>query len=186
MQNIVSLDEENAWIEGVRRCPSPNCDDRPTDVDIELLVIHGISLPPGKFGTPFVEALFCNRLDRNAHPYFAEIADARVSAHLFIQRSGALTQFVPFNRRAWHAGESVYCGRVQCNDFSVGIELEGADDVFYEDVQYTRLIEVASLLMATWPGISPQRIVGHCDIAPGRKTDPGPGFDWARVRAALG
>jgi len=186
MRNLMTLDEENAWIEGVRRRPSPNCDDRPAGVAIDLLVVHGISLPPGEFGTPFVEAFFCNHLDRNAHPYFAEIAEARVSAHLFIQRSGALTQFVPFNRRAWHAGESAYCGRAQCNDFSVGIELEGADDVSYEGAQYGRLIEVARLLMDTWPGLSPQRIVGHCDIAPGRKTDPGPGFDWARVRAALG
>jgi AmpD protein len=180
------LDDKNAWIAGVTRCLSPNCDDRPSDVDIDLLVIHSVSLPPGEFGTPFVEALFCNRLDRNAHPYFARIADFRVSAHLFIRRSGALVQFVPFTRRAWHAGESAFCGRTQCNDFSVGIELEGADDVPYEDVQYVRLIDVARLLMSVWPDISPGQVVGHCDIAPGRKTDPGPGFDWARVRAALG
>jgi len=185
MRNCMTLDDENAWIEGVTRCLSPNCDDRPSDVDIDLLVVHSVSLPPGEFGTPFVEALFCNRLDRNAHAYFARIADFRVSAHLFIRRSGALVQFVPFTRRAWHAGESAFRGRTQCNDFSVGIELEGADDVSYEDVQYVRLIDVARLLMSVWPGISPAQVVGHCDIAPGRKTDPGPGFDWARVRAAL-
>ncbi len=181
----MKLDEDKAWIEGVLRCPSPNADERPKDASVELLVVHGISLPPGEFGTPFVEHLFCNRLDDRAHPYFAEIAHLQVSAHLFIRRDGTLIQFVPFDKRAWHAGESSYCGRAQCNDFSVGVELEGTDDTPYEDVQYEHLVAFARLAMSAWPGVTPEHIVGHCDIAPGRKTDPGPAFDWNRVRKAL-
>lgn len=182
----MKLDQDKAWIQEARRCPSPNFDERPVGTDVDLLVIHGISLPPGEFGTSYVDALFCNCLDRDAHPYFAQVADLEVSAHLFIRRDGELVQFVPLTHRAWHAGESRYCGREACNDFSIGIELEGTDDTPYEDVQYERLIETARLLMRAWPGITPDRIAGHCDIAPGRKTDPGPAFDWARLRAALG
>jgi AmpD protein len=165
--------------------PSPNCDARPDPADISLLVIHGISLPPGEFGGAHVDALFCNSLDAAAHPYFAEICHLRVSAHLFIGRDGALTQFVPFDRRAWHAGVSEFRGRTACNDYSIGIELEGTDETPYTDAQYERLGVVAHALLSTYTGITPQRIVGHSDIAPGRKTDPGPAFDWARFRAAL-
>lgn len=181
----MKLDREKAWVLEARRCPSPNCDERPNSCGIDLVVVHGISLPPGEFGTPHVEALFCNRLDPTLHPYFAEICHLQVSAHLLIRRDGELVQFVPFTHRAWHAGESVFCGRSQCNDFSIGIELEGVDDLFYEDAQYQRLISVLRLLMKTWPEITPGRVVGHSDIAPDRKTDPGTAFDWDRVRGAL-
>lgn len=181
----MKLDREKAWVLEARRCPSPNFDERPNSCGIELVVVHGISLPPGEFGTPHVEALFCNRLDPTLHPYFAEICHLQVSAHLLIRRDGELVQFVPFTHRAWHAGESVFCGRSQCNDFSIGIELEGVDDLFYEDAQYQRLISVLRLLMKTWPEITPGRVVGHSDIAPDRKTDPGTAFDWDRVRGAL-
>ena len=181
----MKLDEDKAWIEGVTRCPSPNADERPDDSDIELLVVHGISLPPGKFGTPYVKDLFLNRLDRTGNPYFEKIAQLRVSAHVFIRRDGTVIQFVPFNLRAWHAGESAFCGRERCNDFSIGVELEGTDDTPYEDGQYRRLVEFARLVMSAWPAVTPERIVGHCDVAPGRKTDPGPSFDWDRFRSEL-
>lgn len=179
------LDEDKAWIEGVARCPSPNADARPPDAVIDLLVVHGISLPPGRFGTPHVEALFCNRLDPKADPFFSKIAHLKVSAHVFVRRTGKIIQFVPFDLRAWHAGESAFRGRTECNDFSIGVELEGADDVPYEDIQYERLIALAGLFMRAWPDITPDRIVGHCEIAPERKTDPGPGFDWDRFRNSL-
>lgn len=182
----MNLDKERSWILEARRCPSPNCDSRPEGCDIDLVVVHGISLPPGEFGNEYVEAFFCNCLDPDVHPYFAEISHLTVSAHLFIRRDGELIQFVPFSQRAWHAGESQFCGRTCCNDFSIGIELEGTDDTAFEEAQYRRLISVLKLLMRTWPGITPDRITGHSDIAPGRKTDPGPAFDWQRVRAALG
>lgn len=175
---------ENGWLREARQVPSPNCDERP-EGPVDLLVVHGISLPPGEFGGPWIEALFQNRLDPSGHPYFAAIAGLRVSAHALIRRDGGVVQFVPFHRRAWHAGESRFCGRRQCNDFSVGIELEGADDVPYADVQYDRLARLAESLMRHYPGITPDRIVGHSDIAPGRKTDPGPAFDWAELHRRL-
>jgi AmpD protein len=178
----MKLDIKGDWIRGARQCPSPNRDARPDGSGSDLVVLHGISLPPG----PYVEAFFCNRLDPDIHPYFAEIGHLNVSAHLYIRRDGELVQFVPLTQRAWHAGTSEFCGRSHCNDFSIGIELEGTDDLPYEEVQYRRLIPVLRLLMQAWPGITPGRITGHSDIAPGRKTDPGPAFDWARVRAALG
>ncbi len=181
----MKLDKERSWILEARRCPSPNCDPRPDGCAIDLVVVHGISLPPGEFGNEYVEAFFCNRLNPDGHPYFAEICHLTVSAHLFIRRNGELIQFVPLSQRAWHAGESQFCGRSCCNDFSIGIELEGTDDTPYAEAQYRRLIPVLKLLMQTWPGITPDRVTGHSDIAPGRKTDPGPAFDWARVRAAL-
>jgi len=161
---------------------SPNCDGRPEGAAIELLVIHSISLPPGVFGGAEVTDLFLNRLDPAAHPYFAGIAGLRVSAHFFIRRDGALLQFVPCALRAWHAGQSSWRGRDRCNDYSVGIELEGSDDLPFSDVQYDRLIALARCLQARYPIAAS---VGHCDIAPGRKTDPGPHFDWARYRDAL-
>ena len=173
------LDEKKQWLEGVRRVPSPNCDERPPGVEIELVVIHGISLPPGNFGGPFVDHLFTNILDETIDPYFSEISNLKVSSHLFINRAGEITQYVPFHMRAWHAGESEFKGRCQCNDFSIGIELEGCDDQPYTPGQYETAADVVGLLMFSWPGIAADHIVGHSDIAPGRKTDPGPAFDWA-------
>ncbi len=179
------LDAGNAWLEGVRRVPSPNCDERPAASEPELVVIHSISLPAGEFGTPHVEALFCNCLDVSAHPSFPEIAPLRVSAHALIRRDGALTQFVPFTKRAWHAGVSCYDGRDCCNDFSIGIELEGCDWQPFEDSQYRRLASLVRLLMAAWPAISIENVIGHNHIAPERKTDPGPHFDWQKLRIFL-
>ncbi len=181
----LGLVEDGDWLDGARRALSPNCDERPPGTTIDLLVIHGISLPPGEFGTPYVEQLFLNRLDATVHPYFATIADLKVSAHALIARDGEIIQFVPFSRRAWHAGASCHAGRSRCNDFSIGVELEGTDEIAYTDAQYERLTALARLLARRWPGIKPERIVGHCDIAPGRKTDPGPAFDWGRLRTAL-
>ncbi|MEQ1440670.1 1,6-anhydro-N-acetylmuramyl-L-alanine amidase AmpD [Fontimonas sp. SYSU GA230001] len=177
--------DAQGWLAGARRVPSPNCDARPDADDISLLVIHGISLPPGRFGGPWIEALFTNRLDAAADPYFAGIAALRVSAHLLIRRDGAVVQFVPFVRRAWHAGVSSFDGRERCNDFSIGIELEGTDERPYTARQYRRLARVIGVLRRHYPRITPQRVVGHSDIAPGRKTDPGPAFDWARLRSLL-
>lgn len=169
----------------VRFLPSPNQDDRPPGTAIELLVVHGISLPPGEFGGPWIDALFTNALDPAAHPYFAGIASLRVAAHALIRRDGEIVQYVPFHRRAWHAGVSSWRGRNGCNDFSIGIELEGTDDLPYTDVQYLRLVELARALTAAYPGITPEAIAGHSEVAPGRKTDPGPAFDWRRLRAGL-
>lgn len=174
------------WLEGVVRCPSPNANERPVGTEVSLLVVHNISLPPGEFGGGYVEAFFQNRLEKNAHPYFATIADMQVSAHLFIDRTGKITQFVPFSARAWHAGQSCFDGVSNCNDYSVGIELEGTDDLPYTDAQYQALEKVTRQLMLTYPTLTPERIVGHEHIAPGRKTDPGPAFDWSRFRGALG
>jgi AmpD protein len=170
---------EDGLAEGVRYVPSPNHDERPCGTQIELLVIHGISLPPGEFGGPAVIELFTNRLDPAAHPYFATVAGQRVSAHFLIRRDGELIQFVPCSGRAWHAGASDWRGRGRCNDFSIGIELEGSDDAPYEETQYEALAELCRALRGRYPIAD---IVGHSDIAPGRKTDPGPYFDWARCR----
>ncbi len=184
-EQTMKLDNDKAWLEGVRRCPSPHCDDRPDGVDIELLVIHGISLPPREFGGPFIDQLFTHTLDKNAHACFAEIAHLRVSSHLLIQRTGEVVQYVSLQQRAWHAGVSSFRGRTRCNDFSYGIELEGCDDVPYTDEQYEQLTRVIGILQEAWPILTADRIVGHCDIAPGRKTDPGPAFDWKRLNEAL-
>jgi AmpD protein len=173
---------ESGWMTGIRQVPSPNCDERPAGIAIELLVIHNISLPPGEFGGPGIVELFTNRLDPGAHPDYREIAGRKVSAHFLIRRDGELIQFVPCGQRAWHAGESNWRGRSRCNDFSIGIELEGTDDVAFEHAQYDRLAELARALARTYPGVAS---VGHSDIAPGRKTDPGPCFDWARYRKLL-
>lgn len=174
----MKIDSQKVWLEGVRICPSPYCDERPIGMEIELLVIHGISLPPGEFGGPFIEQLFTGRLNNDIHPYFATIAHLRVSAHVLIRRNGEITQYVPFSQRAWHAGVSHFAGRSACNDFSIGIELEGCDDVPYTNVQYEKLAQVILMLQDTWPRLTQEKIVGHSDIAPGRKTDPGPSFDW--------
>jgi AmpD protein len=163
------------------QCPSPNQDDRPEGVEPGLIVIHGISLPPGRFGGPYIEHLFTNCIDRTVHPYFEEIADLHVSAHLLIRRDGSVTQFVPFGRRAWHAGASSFRGRSCCNDFSIGIELEGDDESPYADEQYIELAQVIEALIDAYPTLDARTVAGHCDIAPGRKTDPGPAFDWLRL-----
>ena len=168
-----------------RQVPSPNFDQRPRGVAIDLLVIHNISLPPGQFGGPGIEQLFLNCLDPDDHPYFANIADVRVSAHLLIRRDGELVQFVDLYQRAWHAGQSSFAGRSACNDFSIGIELEGTDTVPFTDAQYHRLARVTRSIRRRFPAIVPSRIAGHSDIAPGRKTDPGGAFDWVRYRATL-
>lgn len=165
--------------------PSPNFDERPPGSVIDAVIIHGISLPPGEFGGPWIDHLFTNCLDPAAHPFFAEVASMHVSSHLLIRRDGALVQYVSFDRRAWHAGVSCLHGRERCNDFAIGIELEGADDVPYEEIQYQQLARVLTALMRAYPDIVPDRVAGHCDVAPGRKTDPGEAFDWRRLRAAL-
>ncbi|WP_332674301.1 1,6-anhydro-N-acetylmuramyl-L-alanine amidase AmpD [Aromatoleum sp.] len=170
------------WLDGVERCGSPNFDARPEGCCPELIVVHAISLPPDEFGGPGVEELFCNRLDPQAHPYYATICDLRVSAHFFIRRDGRLIQFVSADERAWHAGKSQWRGRERCNDFSIGIELEGCDTQPFEPVQYERLAALVRVLRAHYPIAD---VVGHSDVAPGRKTDPGPFFDWARLRALL-
>lgn len=172
-------------LRGARQRLSPNRDARPDPEDIDLLVIHAISLPPDRFGGPWIDALFSNTLDPDAHPYFATIHQLRVSAHLCIFRDGSVTQYVPFRERAWHAGVSQWQGRERCNDFSIGIELEGGDSRPFTSKQYARLLRVTRALLAHYPRLAPQRIVGHSDIAPGRKTDPGPRFDWERYRRGL-
>ena len=161
-----------------RHVLSPNCDCRPQDVEISLLVIHNISLPAGQFNTPYVEQLFSNALDCSAHPSFIDLDGLKVSAHVFINRLGQLVQFVPFNKRAWHAGVSSFNGVGNCNDYSIGIELEGTDDIAYTEAQYQRLADITRQVMGRYPAITTDRIVGHCDIAPERKTDPGSAFDW--------
>lgn len=162
--------------------PSPHYNERPENMPIDMIVIHNISLPPNQFGTGCVEQFFCGELDFKSHAWFAEIADLKASAHLFINRLGEVIQFVPFLKRAWHAGKSSFERRENCNDFSVGIELEGTDDVPFEEVQYKQLNEVIRLLRETYPLITRERIVGHSDVAPGRKTDPGACFNWAKIR----
>ncbi len=161
--------------------PSPNYDARPDAGEPELVVVHGISLPPGEFGGDAIGALFTNTLDFDAHPYFREIRGLEVSSHLLIRRDGSVIQYVPFNQRAWHAGESRFRGRRRCNDFSIGIELEGEDQTPYDDRQYPVLANVLEALFSAYPGLSARRVAAHADIAPGRKTDPGPAFDWLRL-----
>jgi AmpD protein len=169
-------------VEGVRFVESPNCDERPGGSEISLAVVHSISLPPGEYGGDSIERLFTNRLDPAAHPYFQEIARLQVSAHFLVRRDGEVVQFVPLARRAWHAGASSWRGRARCNDFSVGIELEGADDARFEPAQYEQLVVLLQCITHVVPL---RELAAHSDIAPGRKTDPGPHFDWARVLRAL-
>lgn len=185
LRTRLSVDRVRRRLRGVEFIASPNCDERPDPADISLLVVHAISLPPGKFGGPWIGRLFTNRLNPAAHPYFEAIKQLKVSAHACIFRDGAITQYVPFHRRAWHAGESRYEGRSRCNDFSIGVELEGCDDRPFAAAQYPALARFARALLRAYPGITPARIVGHSDIAPGRKTDPGPCFDWPRFRSEL-
>ncbi len=172
---------DNGWLVAAQQVPSPNYDDRPANTVISLLVIHAISLPPGEFGGEDINRLFTNCLDPGAHPYFSEICHLQVSSHLLIRRSGEIVQYVPFDKRAWHAGESCYRGRENCNDFSIGIELEGTDEIAYEDIQYDVLQTVIAAIRNAYPHIGESDVVGHCDIAPGRKTDPGPLFEWQRI-----
>jgi AmpD protein len=167
----------NGLLTSARYIQSPHCDERPESV-LDMVVVHGISLPPGQFGSDAIETFFCGTLDFTAHPYFATIATLKVSSHLLILRTGEILQFVPFAKRAWHAGQSSFQGRSRCNDFSIGIELEGTDELPYEKIQYEKLAQVIQVLMQTYPAITRERVVGHSDIAPGRKTDPGPVFDW--------
>ena len=176
------VDPETGWLEGVRRVESPNSDERPPDTALDLIVVHGISLPPGRFGEGWIDRFFLNELPAAADPYFATIAEMKVSAHAFVARDGSLTQYVSFNRRAWHAGRSTYRGRSACNDFSVGIELEGTDELPYMPAQYQKLAALVRALRRAYPSLRAADIVGHSDIAPGRKTDPGTAFDWAALR----
>jgi AmpD protein len=178
-------DTATGLLEWARQVPSPNCDERPGGTEADLIVVHGISLPPGEFDGPWIDLLFTNALPRDAHPYFATVADLRVSAHLLIRRTGEVVQYVPFHRRAWHAGVSSWQGRERCNDYSIGIELEGTDHSPYESTQYAMLARVIAGLCRSYPRLSPTRIVGHSDVAPGRKSDPGPSFDWPRLHSLV-
>lgn len=175
----------NGRITDIKFVNSEHCDERTNENDVSLLVIHNISLPPNQFGGDYVERFFTGRLSANEDPYFESIYEMRVSAHLFIKRNGQIVQFVPFNKRAWHAGVSSFQGKSKCNDFSIGIEMEGADHIPYTDKQYDSLLAVSHLIMHTYPKIHLGSIVGHQDIAPGRKTDPGVSFDWAKYRSQL-
>jgi N-acetyl-anhydromuramoyl-L-alanine amidase len=179
------LDAGTGLLEWARQVPSPNCDDRPPGMLPDLIVVHGISLPPGEFHGPWIDLLFTNALPRDEHPYFATVVDLRVSAHLLIRRTGEVVQYVPFHRRAWHAGASSWQGRERCNDFSIGIELEGTDHTPYESTQYAMLARVIAELCRAYPSLSPGRIVGHSDVAPGRKSDPGLSFEWPRLRSLV-
>ena len=167
----------NGWLDVAEKIPSPHCDPRPAHENVALLVVHNISLPPAQFGGPFITDLFLGQLDPNAHPYFEAIHQLRVSAHCLIRRNGDIIQYVSFNDRAWHAGVSSYLGREKCNDFSIGIELEGTDEIPYTSEQYQQLSRLSNGIVRAYPAIE-NNIVGHCDIAPGRKTDPGKVFDW--------
>lgn len=176
---------QNGWLAQAKHCPSPNFNARPATAVVDLLVIHNISLPPGEFGSGHVQQFFANQLDCSAHRYYEEIRELKVSAHFLIERHGQLTQFVAMTERAWHAGRSCFQGRSECNDYSIGVELEGVDDLAYTAEQYRSLVELSALIMHAYPGITPDRIVGHCDIAPDRKTDPGASFDWHAYRCEL-
>lgn len=179
------VDLAKGLVAQARQLDSPNQDERPDPQDVSLLVIHGISLPPGQYGGPYIDQLFLNTLDPEAHPYFRDIQGLRVSSHLLIRRDGELVQYVPLHKRAWHAGLSRFEGRERCNDFAIGIELEGTDHEPYSDAQYECLQVLIEALLAVYPRLAPERIVGHSDIAPGRKSDPGSAFDWERLQSML-
>lgn len=182
---MYTVDRDSGLIRPALQCRSPNQDPRPGTDDPSLIVVHSISLPPGEFGGSGIEQLFTNTLDWDAHPYFAEIRELRVSSHLLVRRDAAVIQFVPFRQRAWHAGESRFRGVPCCNDYSIGVELEGDDKQDYTDPQYAALASIIAALMKCYPVLNSRRIAGHCDIAPGRKTDPGPAFDWLRLYDAV-
>ena len=179
------VDAANGRLLGARQVESPNCDDRPAGQVPELLVVHGISLPPGEFGGPWIDALFTNSLPEGQHPYFATLAGLRVSAHALVRRDGSVVQYVPFHRRAWHAGASQWRGRERCNDFSIGVELEGTDATAYTAAQYGALAQVVGELCRAYPTLASDAVVGHSDVAPGRKSDPGIAFDWPLLRALV-
>jgi AmpD protein len=181
----LQVDLASGLMRGVTQIASPNCDARPPGVEADLIVVHGISLPPGEFGGPWIDRLFTNDLPIDAHPYFAEVGALRVSSHLAVKRDGAITQYVKFTERAWHAGKSSFNGREACNDFSIGIELEGTDTLAYDAAQYHALASLIAALCAAYPRLSTDRVVGHSDISPGRKTDPGPAFDWPHARSLI-
>ena len=178
--------DDAGWLQSVDVFESPNFDARPDTADIRLVVIHGISLPPGEYGGGHIQQFFCNHLDASLHPYFEEICEMRVSAHCLVERTGNILQFVSFKDRAWHAGVSEWRGESACNNFSIGIELEGCDDEAYTDAQYASLAQLLPALRNAYPRIDADAITGHSDIAPGRKTDPGPHFDWDKLRHLLG
>jgi AmpD protein len=177
--------DEAGWLQSVELFRSPNFDSRPDNAQIKLVVVHGISLPPGEYGGGHIQRFFCNHLDANLHPYFETICSMTVSAHCLVERDGKILQFVSFQDRAWHAGESQWCGETACNNFSVGIELEGCDDEAYTGAQYLGLAALVRALRSRYPQIADDAITGHSDIAPGRKTDPGPAFDWDRLKGCL-
>jgi AmpD protein len=181
----LGLSAGSGQLRGARQVSSRHFDHRPAGVVADLIVIHGISLPPGKFGGPYIDQLFTGRLDPASHPFFREVAGLKVSSHLLIRRTGEVVQYVPLHRRAWHAGKSRHQGRERCNDFSVGIELEGTDDRPYTGAQYRRLATVIRVLRRGMPSLATAPVVGHSDVAPGRKTDPGPAFDWRRLHKLL-
>ncbi len=178
----MKMDHTSQWIEGVERIPSPNFDDRPPGFEPEVIIIHAISLPPGQYGGDYIDALFCNQLDATDHPYFEGLKGLKVSSHFLIRRAGTLVQYVAVDKRAWHAGVSTCLGRERVNDFSIGIELEGCDEDQFSSEQYACLEALIELLFERFPKIDRSRIFGHSEIAPGRKTDPGPNFDWSRIR----
>ena len=182
---VPQIEPATGLLPRVRQVLSPHCDARPKGAAPELIVVHGISLPPGEFGGPWIDHLFAGDLSPDAHPALREVSALRVSAHAVIRREGTITQYVPFGMRAWHAGQSEYQGRGGCNDFSIGIELEGTDAIPYTDAQYQSLAALVRALLAAYPTLAAERITGHSDIAPGRKTDPGPAFDWTRLRQLL-
>jgi AmpD protein len=182
MTDTLKVNKATGLLEPVRFLATTHHDERPKGMPIDMVVVHGISLPAGEFDTGAIEAFFCGSLDCTSNPAFASIAGMRVSSHLLIKRTGEIIQFVPFTKRAWHAGQSSFAGRSGCNDFSIGIELEGTDTVPYELVQYQQLSRVLAAIKAAYKAVTDDRIVGHSDIAPGRKTDPGPHFDWAYLK----
>ena len=181
----MDIDITSGIVNEARQQPSPNYDSRKAEDDIALIVIHGISLPPGKFGGDYIDQLFCNKLNADEHPYFKGIANLKVSSHLLVRRDGEVVQYVPFQKRAWHAGVSSYKGREGCNDFSIGIEMEGEDETPYTDIQYQVLSELINSLIVSYPKLNTETIAGHSDIAPGRKTDPGEAFEWDRLNTLL-
>jgi len=181
----IRIDPASGLVAGVRQVLSPHFDERPAGTPPVLLVVHGISLPPGEFGGPWIDRLFTGNLPADAHPYFKEIEGLRASAHALIRRDGQIVQYVPFGARAWHAGKSEYQGRAACNDFSIGVELEGAEGITYTDLQYHALAALTAALLAAYPSLSADAIAGHSDVAPGRKSDPWPVFEWQRFRALL-
>ncbi|USE83224.1 1,6-anhydro-N-acetylmuramyl-L-alanine amidase AmpD [Acinetobacter tibetensis] len=184
MQQRSSFQVVDGQLIGAKQIPSPNFNQRPAEAKIELVVIHNISLPPSQFGGGYIQQFFQNQLDSTQHPYFETIQDLKVSAHLLILRTGEVLQFVNFQQRAWHAGRSSYLGQQECNDYSIGIELEGSDDCAFETLQYQVLAQVVVSLQQAYPAIQ-QHVAGHSDIAPGRKTDPGPYFDWVKFRSLV-